>query len=139
MIKWLTNEFFGEAMNVEFKREIPTKREKFLKDIIKKVKGYHNMNDKIKVLFLDIDNTLLDFDAAAAWAMEQCFQKAGLEYKSEMFAAFTEENNKIWQRIERKELTMDDLFYVRWQAILGHLGLEADGVEMEKEFVYFST
>ena len=52
------------------------------------------MNDKIKVLFLDIDNTLLDFDAAAAWAMEQCFQKAGLEYKSEMFAAFTEENNK---------------------------------------------
>ena len=65
------------------------------------------MNDKIKVLFLDIDNTLLDFDAAAAWAMEQCFQKAGLEYKSEMFAAFTEENNKIWQ---------------------------ADGVEMEKEF-----
>ena len=49
------------------------------------------MNDKIKVLFLDIDNTLLDFDAAAAWAMEQCFQKAGLEYKSEMFAAFTEE------------------------------------------------
>lgn len=29
---------------------------------------------------------------------------------------------------------MDDLFYVRWQAILGHLGLEADGVEMEKEF-----
>ena len=42
------------------------------------------MNDKIKVLFLDIDNTLLDFDAAAAWAMEQCFQKAGLEYKSEM-------------------------------------------------------
>lgn len=66
------------------------------------------MNDKIKVLFLDIDNTLLDFDAAAAWAMEQCFQKAGLEYKSEMFAAFTEENNKIWQRIERKELSMDE-------------------------------
>ena len=32
------------------------------------------------------------------------------------------------------ELTMDDLFYVRWQAILAHLGLEADGVEMEKEF-----
>ena len=27
---------------------------------------------------------------------------------------------------------MDNLFYVRWQAILAHLGLEADGVEMEK-------
>lgn len=92
------------------------------------------MNNRIKVLFLDIDNTLLDFDAAAAWAMKLCFQKAGLEYKAEMFDVFTEENNKIWQRIERKELTIDDLFYVRWQAILGHLGLEADGAEMEKEF-----
>ena len=92
------------------------------------------MNHKIKVLFLDIDNTLLDFDAGAAWGMEQCFRKAGLEYRSEIFPVFTEENNKIWQRIERKELTMDDLFYVRWQAILAHLGLQADGVEMEKEF-----
>lgn len=92
------------------------------------------MYNKIKVLFLDIDNTLLDFDAAAAWAMKQCFKKAGLEYRAEMFSVFTEENNKIWQRIERKELTMDDLFYVRWQAILQHLGLTADGVNMEKEF-----
>ena len=92
------------------------------------------MNHKIRVLFLDIDNTLLDFDAGAAWGMEQCFRKAGLEYRSEMFSVFTEENNKIWQRIERREMTMDDLFHVRWQAILAHLGLEADGVEMEKEF-----
>ena len=29
---------------------------------------------------------------------------------------------------------MDDLFYVRWQTVLRHLGLTADGVEMEKEF-----
>ena len=92
------------------------------------------MNHKIKVLFLDIDNTLLDFDAGAAWGMEQCFRQAGLESRSEMFSVFTEENKKIWQRIERRELTMDDLFYVRWQAILAHLGLKADGVEMEKEF-----
>ena len=67
------------------------------------------MNHEIKVLFLDIDNTLLDFDAGAAWGMEQCFQKAGLEYRTEMFSVFTEENNKIWQKIERRELTMDNL------------------------------
>ena len=91
------------------------------------------MDQKIKVLFLDIDNTLLDFDAGAAWAMNLCFEKAGLKYRPEMFAVFKEENNKIWRRIELGELTMDDLFYVRWQAVLRHLGLTADGVEMEKE------
>lgn len=92
------------------------------------------MDNKIKVLFLDIDNTLLDFDAAAQWGMEQCFVKAGLKYDSSMFPVFEEENNKIWRRIEKGELTMDDLPYVRWQAILKHLGLCADGVEMEMEF-----
>ena len=69
------------------------------------------MNNKIKVLFLDIDNTLLDFDAGAAWAMNLCFEKAGLKYRPEMFVVFKEENNKIWRRIELGELTMDDLFY----------------------------
>ena len=92
------------------------------------------MDHKIKVLFLDIDNTLLDFDAGAAWAMNLCFEKAGLKYRPEMFAVFKEENNKIWRRIELGKLTMDDLFYVRWQTVLRHLGLTADGVEMEKEF-----
>ena len=86
------------------------------------------MNHKIKVLFLDIDNTLLDFDAGAAWGMEQCFRKAGLENRSEMYPVFTEENNKIWQRIECRELTMEDLFFVRWHAFLSHLGLVAVGV-----------
>lgn len=37
------------------------------------------MDHKIKVLFLDIDNTLLDFDAGAAWAMNLCFEKAELK------------------------------------------------------------
>ena len=50
------------------------------------------MDQKIKVLFLDIDNTLLDFDAGAAWAMHLCFEKAGLKYRPEMFAVFKEEN-----------------------------------------------
>ena len=55
------------------------------------------MDHKIKVLFLDIDNTLLDFDVGAAWAMNLCFEKAGLKYRPEMFAVFKEENNKIWR------------------------------------------
>lgn len=92
------------------------------------------MDDKIKVLFLDIDNTLLDFNAAAKWGMEQCFCSAGLKFHPEMFGIFVEENNKIWHRIERAELSMDDLPYVRWQAILKRLHMEADGVEMEMEF-----
>ena len=55
-------------------------------------------------------------------------------YKPEMFSVFKEENDRIWKKIEQGILTMDDLPYVRWQAILKKLGLEADGVAMEMLF-----
>ena len=89
---------------------------------------------ELKVLFLDIDNTLLDFDAAAEQSMEHCFQVFGLDYRPEMFLIFNEENGKLWRRIEKRELAVADLRTVRWQTILARLGLEADGAAMEDEF-----
>ena len=89
---------------------------------------------ELKAIFLDIDNTLLDFDAAAQQSMEESFHKFGLSFHPAMMSIFNEENDKIWQRIEKKELSIADLPHVRWQTILPKLGLQADGEAMEKEF-----
>lgn len=89
---------------------------------------------KLQVLFLDIDNTLLDFDAGAEQSMKHCFQMFGLEYQPEMFSVFNEENHKLWRKIERRELNVADLRTVRWQTVLRRLDLEADGAAMEDEF-----
>ena len=89
---------------------------------------------KLQVLFLDIDNTLLDFDAGAEQSMKHCFQMFGLEYQPEMFSVFNEENHKLWRKIERRELNVADLRTVRWQTVLKRLDLEADGAAMEDEF-----
>ena len=51
-----------------------------------------------------------------------------------MFAVFQVENDKLWARIERGELTIAGLRDVRWQTILTRLGLEADGAAMEDAF-----
>lgn len=83
--------------------------------------------EKSTVLLFDIDNTLLDFSAGAMQAMEEIFRAAGLPYAPEMFAVFQVENDKLWARIERGELTIAGLRDVRWQTILARLGLEADG------------
>ena len=82
--------------------------------------------EKPTVLLFDIDNTLLDFSAGAMQAMEEIFREAGLPYAPEMFAVFQVENDKLWARIERGELTIAGLRDVRWQTILARLGLEAD-------------
>ena len=90
--------------------------------------------EKPTVLLFDIDNTLLDFSAGAMQAMEEIFREAGLPYAPEMFAVFQVENDKLWARIERGELTIAGLRDVRWQTILTRLGLEADGAAMEDAF-----
>lgn len=87
--------------------------------------------EKSTVLLFDIDNTLLDFSAGAMQAMEEIFLEAGLPYAPEMFTVFQVENDKLWARIERGELTIAGLRDVRWQTILARLGLEADGAAME--------
>lgn len=74
--------------------------------------------EKSTVLLFDIDNTLLDFSAGAMQAMEEIFRAAGLPYAPEMFAVFQVENDKLWVRIERGELTIAGLRDVRWQTIL---------------------
>ena len=74
--------------------------------------------NKPNVLLFDIDNTLLDFSAGAMQAMEEIFRAAGLPYAPEMFAVFQVENDKLWARIERGELTIAGLRDVRWQTIL---------------------
>ena len=63
---------------------------------------------RLKVIFLDIDNTLLDFDVAAQQSMEESFHKFGLPFRPEMMCIFNEENDKIWRRIEKKEISIAD-------------------------------
>ena len=65
-----------------------------------------NKIQNIKVLFWDIDNTLLDFDAGAEDSMKQAFADLGLEFKPEMFNVFQEENHIIWDKIEKGELSI---------------------------------
>ena len=66
--------------------------------------------------------------------MKQAFADLGLEFKPEMFNVFQEENHIIWDKIEKGELSRENLPYVRWQIILKRLGLKADGVAMEHVF-----
>lgn len=82
-----------------------------------------------KVLFFDIDGTLLDFDAGAAEAMEIALGSFGLPYGPDYLPIFYRENDKLWERIERQELTREDLRKVRWQTVLPLLGLPADHAE----------
>jgi len=89
----------------------------------------------IKVVFMDIDDTIFDFSAFVKKAMKEGFEKYGLpRYRDEMFLAFNKINNKLWRAIEREELTLRELTKVRWDMIFKELGMDFDGQLFENYF-----
>lgn len=89
----------------------------------------------MKAVFIDIDNTLLDFDAYVRTTMEQGFAHFGLPaYRPEMYYTFTTENNKLWRQIEEGTLTFEELQKIRWSNIFAALGFSFDGPTFERYF-----
>mgnify|MGYP002766993314 FL=1 len=88
----------------------------------------------IKTVLIDIDNTLLDFDAGTKLAIKTLFPKYGIPYSDGVLKTFASENAKLWDKIEKGELTKDELRRIRWNTIFRVLGVECDGEKFEKDY-----
>lgn len=88
----------------------------------------------VKAVFLDVDNTLLDFEKCSIAAMRQGFEELGLTYTDKVYETFLPINVGLWQAMERGEITQQDIFDTRWGKIFAVLGIEADGIDFEARF-----
>lgn len=89
----------------------------------------------IQTVFLDIDNTLMDFNANARESMEAAFREAGLSFREEMFPVFMAVNDRLWLDIEKGTLTREKLHRIRWGEVFRELDIDFDGEEFEHLFL----
>ena len=76
----------------------------------------------MQMIFIDIDNTLLDFDAYIRQTMREGFAHFGLKsYEPYMEAVFHRENGKLWRQIEEGTLTFPELEKIRWNNVFAAL------------------
>ncbi|MCH5198315.1 MAG: HAD-IA family hydrolase [Oscillospiraceae bacterium] len=89
----------------------------------------------IKVVFFDIDNTLLSFSGYVKEAMKVGFAQFGLkEYTEDMYSVFERINNSLWTQIEQGALSYNELLKIRWNMIFKELNISFDGEVFEKHF-----
>ena len=89
----------------------------------------------IKAVFLDIDNTLLDFNECARVALRAAMEKMGERYRDDMYPVFEKENNQIWKELEMGLLNREELHEQRFERILRALSMdESKGHAMEEVF-----
>ena len=89
----------------------------------------------IKAVLIDVDNTMLDFDACVKAALRDGFAHFGLPtYEESMFPVFTRVNNGLWHRLELGELTREELLAIRFDRVFEALEIRFDGVTFEEYF-----
>lgn len=81
---------------------------------------------KYPIILLDADDTLLDFGASEAAAMGDTLAAFGLPDTPAVRQMYSEINLDHWKRLERGEITRDELKISRFRIFLSRLGSHAD-------------
>ena len=85
----------------------------------------------MKFLFFDLDDTLLDFHKAEAWALRQALSQAGIVPTDAIVARYSEINQSQWELLEEKKLTREQVLIRRFQLLFQELGVHASCEETQ--------
>lgn len=88
----------------------------------------------IKYLFLDLDDTILDFQKAEAIAIRKTMKEYGLEPTDALAERYSEVNVRHWKALERGEMTRDQVVVGRFAAFFGEQGIEVDAEAVAKTY-----
>ena len=85
---------------------------------------------KMKDIFLvDADDTILDFHRASDFAVRYAFSLTGRAWEESYLEVFHKINNRLWEALERKELTRAELIRTRFFLYLNELGMPNEDCE----------
>ncbi len=85
-------------------------------------------------LFLDLDDTILDFHKAERIALSKTIREFGAEPTEEILTLYHHINKAHWEMLERGELTRDEVLVNRFGALFARLGMEIDKCSCAKVY-----
>ena len=80
----------------------------------------------IEYLFLDLDDTILDFKKAEQVAASKTFSSFGISPTEEVLVRYHVINDLHWKMLERGELTREQVVVRRFGVLFAELGVDAD-------------
>ena len=88
----------------------------------------------IKAVLIDVDDTVFDFKKCADYALKKSANELGVLLPENMIDVFLPENRKLWIRLEKGEITLEELFNIRFDTIFSCVGVKTDGHVFESVF-----
>lgn len=89
---------------------------------------------KYKWLFLDADDTLLDFKRAEHDALTETLMETGILVDDETVDRYSRINDALWKALERGEVTKERLRTLRFERFLADVGSDADPEDIARRY-----
>lgn len=84
--------------------------------------------NRFTTILWDVDGTLLDFGYSQNYAIKKCFQTIGEPITEEMIDRYSQINDSFWKRLEKKEITREELLPGRFLQLFQEYHIE--GVDL---------
>ena len=88
-------------------------------------------------LFLDLDDTILDFQKAEALALSKTLRSFGLEPTEAVLKRYNLINKAHWEALERKELTREQVLVGRFATLFQEVGCDGDPEQCARRYEDF--
>ncbi len=80
---------------------------------------------KIKYVFFDLDDTLLNFKESEKCAIKNTLIRLGISPSDEIAARYSEINRLMWKKLELAEITRDELRGERFKMLFSEISISA--------------
>ena len=88
----------------------------------------------IEFLFLDLDDTILDFHKAEKIAISKTFQSFGIDPTEEVLARYSQINKECWHKLELGQWTREQVLVKRFELLFGEYGIVFDGTQVARAY-----
>ena len=88
----------------------------------------------IKTVFLDLDDTLLDFHRAERVALSDTLTQFGVKPTEAIIKRYSEINRFVWEQLELGKMTRAQILVLRFELLFEELGLSVDGMEARQAY-----
>lgn len=85
-------------------------------------------------LFLDLDDTILDFQKAEHVALSKTLASFGLEPTENVLKRYNQINKAHWEALERKEMTRAQVLLGRFQMLFAEMGIDVDPEKVARSY-----
>ncbi len=88
----------------------------------------------IEFLFLDLDDTILDFHKAERIAISKTFRDFGIEPTEEVLARYSQINKACWHKLELGEWTREQVLVRRFELLFAEHNIMCDGTQVARAY-----